>query len=212
VEEMPANPEEVAQALAEGIRIEYLVNPTKITQSNNALEVECTRMKLGAIDASGRRRPEPVPGSEFKMEFDNLIEALGQQPEIPAGFSLAVGRGNIVTANADTLSTDKKGIFVGGDAMTGPASVIEAIASGRQAAISIDKYLGGAGNIEQTLAPPEKELPALEEAEEKRRPAITTTPVAKRITCFCEVESGYNKATAEEEAGRCLRCDKEKRD
>jgi NADH-quinone oxidoreductase subunit F len=211
-EEMPANPEEVAQALAEGIRIEYLVNPTKITLSGNELEVECVRMKLGNIDASGRKRPEPMAGSEFKMVFDNLIEALGQQPEIPAEFGLAVGRGNIVTANADTLATAKAGIFAGGDAMTGPASVIEAIASGRQAAISIDKYLGGTGMIEQTLAPSEKELPALEEAEEKRRPKMTVAPVSQRITCFCEVESGYNKRKAKEEASRCLRCDKEKRD
>jgi NADH-quinone oxidoreductase subunit F len=211
-EEMPANAEEVAQALAEGIKIEYLVNPIKITRNGNVLEVECIRMKLGAIDTSGRKRPEPMAGSEFKMEFDNLIEAIGQQPEIPAEFGLAVGRGNIVTANADTLATAKTGIFAGGDAMTGPASVIEAIASGRQAAISIDKYLGGSGNIEQTLAPPEKELPALEEAEEKRRPKLTMAPVAKRITCFCEVEVGYDKPEALEEAGRCLRCDKEKRD
>jgi NADH-quinone oxidoreductase subunit F len=210
--EMPASPEEVLQAIEEGIKIEYLVNPTKITPTTAGLEVQCIRMKLGDVDASGRRRPEPMPGSEFKMVFDNIIEAIGQQPEIPDQFGLPVGRGNIVTANPDTLATSQNGVFAGGDAMTGPASVIEAIASGRQAAISIDKFLGGKGMIEQTLAPPEKELPPLEEAEEKRRPKMTVMPVAERIRSFAEVESGYNKRKAKEEAARCLRCDKEQRD
>jgi len=210
--EMPASPEEVLQAIEEGIKIEYLVNPIRIARTGDALEVECIRMKLGDVDASGRRRPGPMPGSEFKMVFDNIIEAIGQQPEIPDQFGLPVGRGNIVTANLDTLATSKNGIFAGGDAMTGPASVIEAIASGRQAAISIDKLLGGKGLIEQTLAPPEKELPPLEEAEEKRRPKMAVLPVDKRIRSFAEVEAGYTKRKAKEEAARCLRCDKEQRD
>ena len=210
--EMPASPEEVLQAIEEGIKIEYLVNPIRIVRTGDALEVECIRMKLGDVDASGRRRPEPMPGSELKMVFDNIIEAIGQQPEIPDQFGLPVGRGNIVTANLDTLATSKNGIFAGGDAMTGPASVIEAIASGRQAAISIDKLLGGKGLIEQILAPPEKELPPLEEAEEKRRPKMAVLPVDKRIRSFAEVEAGYTKRKAKEEAARCLRCDKEQRD
>ena len=211
-EEMPANPEEVEQALAEGIKFEYLVNPMRISRSVDGLEVECIRMKLGPVDSSGRKRPEPQPGSEFKMVFDNVIEAIGQQPEIPAGFGLALGRGNIVAADADTLATAKSGVFAGGDASTGPASVIEAIASGRQAAISIDKYLGGSGLIDVTLAPPEPELSPLEEAEEKRRPKVSVTPVSSRIKSFVEVERGYGRRKAAEEAGRCLRCDKEKRD
>ncbi len=211
-EEMPASIEEVLQAIDEGIKIEYLVNPVRITRKGDALEVECIRMKLGAIDSSGRRRPEPMEGSEFKLVFDNIIEAIGQQPEIPEQFGLPVGRGNIITANPDTLATGNNGIFAGGDAMTGPASVIEAIASGRQAAISIDKYLGGSGLIKQTMAPPEKELPPLEEAEEKRRPAMSILSVSERIATFSEVEHGYNKENAIEEASRCLRCDKEERD
>ena len=211
-EEMPANPEEVEQALEEGVKFEFLVNPTKITRSNDELEVECIRMKLGPVDSSGRKRPEPMKGSEFMMTFDNVIEAIGQQPEIPAQFGLAVGRGNVVVADPDTLATAKTGIFAGGDAMTGPASVIEAIASGRQAAISIDRYLGGSGMIEATLAPPEKELPALEEAEEQWRPRMSVLPASGRVASFAQVEHGYGRRKATAEASRCLRCDKEKRD
>jgi NADH-quinone oxidoreductase subunit F len=211
-DEMPASPEEVEQALEEGVKLELLINPTKIAHSDDGLEVTCIRMKLGPVDASGRKRPEPVNGSEFNMTFDNVIEAIGQQPEIPPEFGLQVSKTNLLAANPDNLATAKAGIFAGGDAVTGPASVIEAIASGRQAAIAIDKYLGGKGLIEQTLAPPEKELPPLEEAEEKRRPRVTMMAASGRVSSFAQVECGYGRPEAIEEAGRCLRCDKEKRD
>jgi NADH-quinone oxidoreductase subunit F len=211
-EEMPASFEEVVQTIDEGIKIEYLVNPVRISKAGDALEVECIRMQLGTIDASGRRRPEPIEGSEFKMVFDNVIEAIGQQPEIPEQFGLPVGQGSTIVVDEDTLATGKKGIYAGGDVVTGPASVIEAIAQGRQAAVSIDKYLGGSGEIDQTLTPPEKELPPLEEAEEQRRPDITMLSVSERIKSFAEVESCYSREDAIEEANRCLRCDKEERD
>jgi NADH-quinone oxidoreductase subunit F len=210
-EEMPASPEEVVQALDEGIKIEFLVNPTKITRNGDHLEVECVRMKLGAVDQTGRRRPEPIAGSEFKTTFDNVIEAIGQQPEIPADFGLALGRGNLITANPDTLATGKTGIFAGGDAMTGPASVIEAIAAGRQGAISIDKYLGGKGIIDMTLTG-DANLPPLGESEEKRRLKVSVLKAGERINSFAEVEMGYTRLEATEEAERCLRCDQEKRD
>jgi NADPH-dependent glutamate synthase beta subunit-like oxidoreductase len=210
--EMPASFEEVVQTIDEGIKIEYLVNPVRISKAGNALEVECIRMQLGSIDASGRRRPEPIEGSEFKMIFDNVIEAIGQQPDIPEQFGLPVGQGNTIVVDEDTLATGKKGIYAGGDVVSGPASVIEAIAQGRQAAISIDKYLGGSGEIDQTLVPPEKELPPLEESEEQRRPDITMLPVSQRIKDFTEVEVCYSREDAIEEANRCLRCDLEERD
>jgi NADH-quinone oxidoreductase subunit F len=211
-EEMPASPEEVEQAREEGVKFEFLVNPTRITHSDDGLEVTCMRMKLGPVDSSGRKRPEPVNGSEFNMTFDSLIEAIGQQPEIPSEFGLQMSKGNLLAANSDTLATAKAGIFAGGDVVTGPASVIEAIASGRQGSIAIDRYLGGKGLIEETLAPPERELPPLEEAEEKRRPGVPMLAASGRVSSFAQVECGYGRQEAMEEAGRCLRCDKEKRD
>ncbi|MBN2239316.1 MAG: FAD-dependent oxidoreductase [Dehalococcoidales bacterium] len=211
-EEMPASIEEVNQTIDEGIKIEYLVNPVRISKAGDALEVECIRMQLGAIDSSGRRRPEPIEGSEFKMVFDNVIEAIGQQPDIPDEFGLPVSQGNTIVVDPDTLATDKKGIYAGGDAVNGPASVIEAIANGRRVAVSIDKYLGGSGEIDQTLAPPEIELPPLEEAEEQFRPDVSMLTVSQRIKSFAEVEAGYSIENAIWEASRCLRCDKEERD
>ena len=169
-------------------------------------------MELGDVDASGRRRPEPVKGSEFTMSFDTIIAAIGQRPELPGRFDLAIGRGNTVQVDPDTLATSREGVFAGGDAVTGPASVIEAIAAGRQAAISIDKYMGGGGVIDEVLAPPEREMASLEEAEEKWRPQIPALPVEKRLGGFDEVELDWSEEAAVEEAGRCLRCDLEERE
>ncbi len=211
-EEMPASFEEVIQTIDEGVKIEYLVNPVRISKAGDSLEVECIRMRLGTIDASGRRRPEPIEGSEYTMTFDNVIEAIGQQPDLPEQFGLPAGQGNTLVVDEDTLATGKKGIYAGGDVVSGPASVIEAIAQGRQAAISIDKYLGGNGEIDQTLAPPEREMPPLEEAEEQKRPDFTMLPVSQRIKDFSEVEVCYSREKAVEEANRCLRCDLEDRD
>lgn len=210
--EMPANPEEVEEALAEGVQIYYLAAPSKIFSRNGTVEMESIRMELGEMDSSGRRRPEPIKGSEFTMDFDTIIAAIGQRPEIPRQFSLATGRGNIIQVDLDTLATSKEGVFAGGDVVTGPASVIEAIAAGRQAAISIDKYLGGSGDIAETLAPPEETATPLEEAEEKRRPHMSTLPVEQRTKDFSQVELGYDDEMAIEEANRCLRCDLEERE
>ncbi len=207
--EMPASPEEIEAALAEGVKVYFLAAPSRIISQDGELQLECIRMELGAVDASGRRRPEPIKGSEFSMSFDTVIAAIGQRPEIPDKFGLATGRGNTIQVDPDTLATAREGIFAGGDAVSGPASVIEAIAAGRQAAISIDKYLGGNGEIDETLAPPEGALTPLEEAEEKRRPQIPTLPVDERLSSFAEVELGLSEGVAIEEAKRCLRCDLE---
>lgn len=150
--EMPAAPEEVTEALHEGVEIIFLAAPNEIrTKPNGKLELECTRMKLGEPDASGRRRPVPIKGSEFVMEFDNIISSIGQTTDIPTKFDVEIGRGNVIKANPQTLTTSRKGVFAGGDIVTGPASVIGAIAQGRQAASSIDTYLGGDGIIDETL-------------------------------------------------------------
>jgi len=210
--EMPASPEEIEEALAEGIQIYYLAAPSRIVSQNGSVELECTRMELGAMDASGRRRPEPIKGSEFTMGFDTIIAAIGQRPDIPDQFNLALGRGSVVEVDPDTLATSREGVSAGGDAVSGPASVIEAIAAGRQAAIAIDKYLGGSGNIDETLAPPEEEVAPLEEGEEKRRPQMPTLPVGQRLYDFSQVELGYSDEMAIEETMRCLHCDLEERE
>ena len=210
--EMPASREEIKEALEEGVQIHYLAAPSKIFSRNGTVELESIRMELGVMDTSGRRRPEPIEGSEFIMSFDTIIAAIGQRPEIPQEFNLAVGRGNVIKVDPDTLATSREGVFAGGDTITGPASVIEAIADGRQAAISIDKYLDGSGNIDEVLAPLEETVAPVEEGEEKWRPEMPALPVEQRTKDFRQVEVGYTDEMAIEEAERCLRCDLEERE
>jgi NADH-quinone oxidoreductase subunit F len=207
--EMPASAEEIEGAVAEGVKIEFLVAPSKIARKNGKLELTSLRMKLGEIDASGRPRPEPIEGSEFALSFDTIIAAVGQRPEVPAQFNLTLSRGNTVQVDAETLATSQEGVFAGGDAKSGPASVIEAIADGRQAAVSIDRYLGGKGDIDETLAPEET---TAEEATEEGRTEIPALPMAERLKSFKLVELGLDEKTAVREAKRCLRCDLEERE
>lgn len=209
--EMPASPEEVQEALSEGVQIDFLTTPIKIAQENGAIRLDCVRMKLGPVDSSGRRRPEPIPGSEFALRFDRVISAIGENPEIPEGFGLMQTKWNTLVVNPDTLMTERPGVFAGGDVVTGPASVIEAIAAGRRAASSIDKYLGGDGDISEVLIDPEEDAPfELEEGERPRVP-IRRLKVPERLGGFREVELGYSAEEAQLEARRCLMCDLEER-
>ncbi|MFO8100580.1 MAG: FAD-dependent oxidoreductase [Dehalococcoidia bacterium] len=213
-EEMPAAEEEIEEAVKEGVKIEYLVAPSKAYRENGHVDLECIRMQLGKMDSSGRKRPEPVEGSEFTDKFDVVIAAIGQKPQVPNELGLKTNRGDTIAADPDTLVTSREDTFAGGDVVSGPASVIEAIAAGRKAAISIDKYLGGSGVIDETLAPPEEitELPEDEEEEdigEQHRPRIPEMAVARRQKNFKLVELGLPEKKAIEEARRCLKCDLE---
>jgi NADH-quinone oxidoreductase subunit F len=209
-DEMPASDEEIEEALHEGVKIEFLAAPIRIERGNGRLELTCARMKLGATDESGRRRPVPIDGQEFSLPYDTVIAAIGQVPEAPEKFGLPLGRGNTFQVDDDTVATSREGVFAGGDSVTGPATVIEAVAAGRRAAVSIDKYLGGSGIIDEKLAAPEEldTLPALEEGE-KHRICIPTLSVGKRLCGFAQVELGLGEEMAIEEAKRCLRCDLE---
>jgi NADPH-dependent glutamate synthase beta subunit-like oxidoreductase len=206
--DMPASAEEIGDALTEGIKISALTSPIRILKKNNTLEMVCIRMRAGEIDSSGRRRPEPIPDSEVIFTFDTIISAVGQTPEIPIQFGLAL-KGAAIQVDPDTLATNKPGVFAGGDAVSGPASVIQAIAAGRLAAVSIDRYLGGKGDIDETLAASEGEMPKIPEPEEKGRPVMPVMAVKQRIQGFNQVELGYNSAMAVSEAERCLNCDLE---
>ena len=209
--EMPAAPEEVEEAIHEGIKIIFLAAPNEIRRKDDGtLELECTRMELGEPDASGRRRPVPIPGSEFVMKFDNIVSSIGQTPDIPAKYEVEIGRGNVIKASSKTLETSRKGVFAGGDIVSGPASVIGAIAHGRQAASYIDKYLGGSGKIDEVLVPieePETWLGPDSDFADRRQPSMPCIENKERLTGFTEVELGYPEATAIEEAKRCLQCE-----
>jgi formate dehydrogenase beta subunit len=209
--EMPAAPEEITEALHEGVEIEYLCAPSEVrTRNDGKLEFDCSRMRLGEPDASGRPRPEPIPNSEFTTILDNLISSIGQIADIPTGYNVETGKGNVIKTNTNTLETNKRGVYAGGDIVTGPASVIGAIAQGRLAASSIDKYLGGNGIIDEQLT--ELEIPESVfgqdlEFTNKKQAIMPCIHDQERLQSFLEVETGYPEKVAVEEAKRCFRCD-----
>jgi len=208
--EMPASPEEVEAALEEAIKIEFLTGHVRITQKDGRLSLTCNRMALGEPDASGRRRPVPIKGSEFDTEYEAIIGAIGQSPEIPAEFKLKTGRGNTIQADTDTLATSRPGVWAGGDAVTGPDSVIRAIAAGRKAASSIDRYLGGDGVIDEELTQ-ERAIGMCvgiteEDFASRTRVEMPCLPPEQVTSNFTEVELGLTEVGAVAEGKRCFQC------
>jgi len=204
--EMPAASEEIDAALEEGIEIIYLAAPTKLTRENGELKLECQRMELGEPDASGRRRPVPIEGSEFTTELDTLIAAIGQRPNIPESFRIETGRGNVVKVDANMM-TSREGIFSAGDCQIGPDSVIRAIAGGRKAAETIDRRLGGNGDISESLVDPAESMHRLNGHYPLEKLAhFSHMPPQDAIKSFDEVEFGLDAEIAMAEAARCLQC------
>jgi len=208
--EMPASPDEIEQALEEGVETMFLVAPIKMKRENGRLSVTCVRMELGEPDTGGRRRPVPVEDSEYNLEFDTLITAIGQAPQISEDFRLRLGRGSTIKVDPVTLTTNRTGVFAGGDAVTGPATVTQALASGRQAAFRIDDYLHHRYPLvdkeaEETLAGDlsTKTIEMIRKIERIEPPLLS--PEARRKE-FKPVELIYNWEAAVDEARRCLRC------
>ena len=211
--EMPAWEEEICAAEDEGVEIIYLAAPqTVLENSGKVAGLRVLKMELGEPDSSGRRRPVPVPGSEYDIEIDQLIPAIGQRPDISSIKDIAdinISKWATTEVNPLTFATDKKGVFAGGDVQTGPGVAISAIAAGMEAAISIARYLKGKDMMEA------RELPVIENPEyipvsenmlEKRRYKMPELEVAKRAGNFHEVELGYGEEEGKKEAARCLNC------
>lgn len=208
--EMPADPKEIEQALEEGIEIDYLVTPIRITRKPKGLRITSIRMELGERDESGRQRPVEVEGSEFEEDFATLVVAIGQAPQTPSGFGVRLGRGSTIQVDPDTLTTNRTGVFAGGDAVTGPATVTEALAAGRLAATRIDDY------IQHRYPLPDKQkddtpmadlspetIRMVRKIERVEPPSLERDA---RVKDFETVELVYNWEQAVDEARRCLRC------
>jgi NADH-quinone oxidoreductase subunit F len=217
--EMPAFEEEVEAAIEEGVAIETLVSPTEIkTTSGLFSHLGCVRNRLGDPDASGRRRPVPVEGSEHVVELDTLIVAISEDSGVdsitPArSGGLEVTDWNTVKADAKTLLTSRPGVFAAGDVVTGPNTIIDAIADGKKAAVMIDHFVRG----EELVRPVESLMPtvhlgAVEVEPEEEGDDRVETPRASvewRKRNFAEVEVGLSMQEATRESRRCLRCDLE---
>jgi NADH-quinone oxidoreductase subunit F len=214
-EEMPASKEEVDEAEHEGVRINYLAAPVRVLgKGGRVTGLECIRTELGEPDVTGRRRPVPIQGSEFVISTDVIIPAIGQEPDLSflgEDSGIKTSKWNLMEVNPDTLQTNVRGIFAGGDAVSGPASVIEAIAAGQKASVVIDNYLRGDELTKGQKMPKPKMLVDLiemtEEMEGYVRPEIPTIDIGERRTSFKEAELGFEEEVAVCEAKRCLRCD-----
>ncbi|MBI3761367.1 MAG: FAD-dependent oxidoreductase [Chloroflexi bacterium] len=218
--EMPAHPREVEAGEAEGLKVELLTAPVEVLSENGRLAgVRCVRMRLGEPDASGRPRPVPIPGSEFIVEADALIPAVAQAPEISLlapDHGLTITRWGTFAVDPDTLATNRPNVFAGGDAARGPATLIEAIAHGRRAALSIHRTLRGLPlRTPREMEPlPVVHIPDDELAERRERKTVRPTPravmpvvpAAARAGDFREVELGLAEEQALAEARRCLEC------
>ena len=211
--EMPANLVEIEEAEEEGVEIHYLASPIRILGSNSqVIGMECIRNRLGEPDASGRRRPVPIEGTEFVVDADTIIPAISQSPDLtflPEDHGFALTRWDTFEVNQNTLETNKPGIFAGGDAVTGPATVVEAMAAGKLAATMIERYL--TGQQLERLPTPSKTIATLTsqeigDTERAVRQLMPKRPLASRLNDFEEVELGYTEDMAVTEARRCLRC------
>ncbi|MDD3846260.1 MAG: FAD-dependent oxidoreductase [Syntrophorhabdaceae bacterium] len=212
-DEMPAAGEEIEALLHEGIEIDFLAAPVRFEGAGGRVAtMECVRMELGEPDESGRRRPVPKAGSEFTVPVDCVITALGQavQTSFLDSIGITMGKGGTITIDPSTGATNIDGVFAGGDVVTGPAYVIDAIAAGKKAARSIGAYLKGEALAgEEQRAEPQKlsadEVAALSgRIGSQRRSAMPEEPIGDRITDFREVGLGYAPREAMAEAARCL--------
>ena len=215
--DMPALKEEIQSALQEGIRIETLVSPVKIHSREGVVTgIECVRNELTKMDASGRRTPEAVPGTEFSLPIDTLIITIGDEPDIDYIASMGVSstsRGTL-QIDAQSLATKRPGVFAGGDVVTGPDTVVNAIAAGKRAALMIGRYLAGeemrqplpARRPQHYVEPCNLSEEALAEIR-RAEPPLLPTEVRRRS--FSEVELCLSADDAVREAKRCLRCDLE---
>lgn len=211
-EEMPASEEEVESAQAEGAEIQYLVSPIEIIRSDGRVGgLRLVRMELAEPDASGRKRPVPIKGAEFNIQVDSVITGIGQAVDLSLlgeGSGIQATDNGLLAAAPDTLVTSRPGVFAGGDGVTGPATVVHAIAAGKKAATSIDRYLKG----EPLGVPATEEKPvAFEELnmayfEPGRRVLAREVPPSQRIKGFSEVQLSYNEEEALREAERCFSC------
>jgi len=196
-EQIPGEQDEINEALEEGVKILFLTTPTRIVRKNGKLRLEYASL-------------QPDQQGKFALDIDTVIVASRRIPEIPEKFDLEINEGNTLRIDPTTLTTSREGVFAGGDAVTGSATVTEAIAAGRKGAIAIDKYLGGSGLIDEELAPveePETWLGSEENFAYQRRCEMPHTPVEQRLSSFSETEHGYNEEAALKESLRCLQCD-----
>ncbi|MCX6012945.1 MAG: FAD-dependent oxidoreductase [Chloroflexi bacterium] len=213
--DIPADKEEIIAAEEEGIQFHYLTAPVKVLGNGKVDGLELTKMALGEFDLTGRKIASAIPGSEYKVAVDTIISAIGQRPDpsfVKEG-TIKIAKNKTIVADKRTLATGMKGVFAGGDAVTGPWTVINAIAAGQRAASSIRRYLEGSdisARLERSGFEPisiSQTPTSEEELKEKARAVNQEIGLKDRKTSFREVIIPFSEKEARVEAGRCMRCD-----
>ncbi len=225
-EEMPAEEEEINDAVAEGIKFRYLIAPVEILGREGAVSgLKCVLMELGEPDSSGRPRPVPIRDSDHELKFDQVIAAISQQPDASwyqsqagSGDALTFTQWDTVEVHSESMQTDIPAVFAGGDVVLGPSTVVEAMGQGRRAAEAIDKFLRGKPlqDFETHLPPPNPRksfesrphpyAPRYEDIPHAARVDMPERDPNLRVSDYREVSLGYTPEQAVEEADRCLNC------
>jgi 2-oxoacid:acceptor oxidoreductase delta subunit (pyruvate/2-ketoisovalerate family) len=232
-EEMPAFPGEIVEAEEEGIEISYLVSPARLVAENGKISrLECLKNRLGPADEDGRRRPVAIKGSNFFLEVDQVIAAIGEDADL-AALPKRIGFKENVILTDERGATKQKGVFAGGDIIQQPRTVVHAIGSGKRAAIFIDCFLKGEKweglldglrigergslSMKRYLQPENERVPLssktvllkdlnLDYFDYKKRKKMLKAQTSKRLGSFEEVNLGFSEETAREEANRCFNC------
>jgi heterodisulfide reductase subunit A-like polyferredoxin len=212
-EEMPAFHHEIEQALCEGVEIIYLAAPLKVVTGSDGkvMGMMCQKMELGEPDASGRRKPVPIPGAEFELPVDMVVPAIGQEAALGAlaDWGVAVSKWGTIEVDETSYQTSREGVFAAGDVHTGPWIAIEAVGGGIEAAESIDRYLKGVDLTAERVLGKEahdrwRDLPRDEEG--RPREVMQTLPPEHTCACFDEIALGFTEGQAIAEAARCINC------
>jgi NADPH-dependent glutamate synthase beta subunit-like oxidoreductase len=210
-ETMPASGDEIEQGEAEGISLYPARTFTRILTENGKITgVACLEVASFYFDEDNIPQIEVRENSQHVIKADTVVFAIGQRPEIPEKFGLDTAAGNLIETDTRTYATSREGVFAAGDAATGTSSVIKAIASGRKAAMALDRFLEGSGNIDEKLAPPrepEKCIGPWEGFAPLERCGDSYVPAEERLKSFGKVVQDMDEKIAECEAKRCLQCD-----
>ena len=211
-QEMTAIKEHVEEAIEEGVLIEFLTAPVEIIGDGTRVTgIRCQRMKLGKVDATGRRQPVPIEGSEFTIDADHVVVAIGQRPSTALLRIKDIKANEDLTINVDplTLQTNIPDIFAGGDCVTGPNTVVDAMAAGIRAAESLDRYISGRDLKEgRSLDRPEPVEVDIEQryVSPQKRARMPTLPHMDRMGSYEETTRGLSSDMVRLETGRCLSC------
>jgi NADH-quinone oxidoreductase subunit F len=214
-DDMPAAhlPEEIEAARHESIRFHTLVNPVEILGNGSVTGVRLQQQRLADFDDTARRRPVPLGGESYVLNVDILIPAIGQVPDLTWLHSADIARRRGDTLIVDeAFGTTRPGVFAAGDAVTGPATIVQAVAQGNLVALAVDHWLKTGQRVKPHQELEREDVPQrfdLAAYADHHRPATPRLTVDQRERNFREVETGFDEGAAQEEARRCLRCDLE---